>query len=386
MEINNSANATSANLGVVGLKRGNFEEAVAAYQATAEAYPDYLMVFQNQILYKQDITVEEAKTILSAYTGWPETEDMQAIVLLDTFGSTSTDTTLNSYLEYYKERLKEEANNYYFLKAVADLYQKMGVYDESLHYYKEACSEAGILSYYATNGLGDAYFYNGQYQEAIACYEQNIEMYQAIDLHRAIADAYLMMTDTTNATAAIETYQAAGGTTKVASYKMMIAYQENDFTALLDYANQCLEETPDDVKVKAYKAVAMKELKLDGVEDIINDIDSISYSAGNSKVMVAESILGRLDRAKEVYGVMQKLYPVNARTAVIDYEIRNLHKDPEFAQMAGVEILWQEATSPVVTEENSSESNAVLPLAVGVGGVVVLGAAAAVMMKKRKEQ
>lgn len=385
LEMNPDANGTSSNLGVVARKRGDLSQIAAAYQNTIELFPEYISPYNYRIMYQEDITVEEAMEIFSACPGWPETDEMQALMLMDTISNSATDITLESYLAYYQERLAEDETNYYFLKAVADLLKTQGRYEEALDYYLKASDVAGILSYYAVNGVGDCYFYCGQYEEAIACYEQNAAEFYAPNLIRSTADCYLMMADFENAKAALEKYREAGGTDSIASYAMMIAYQENDYEALLNYAEECLEEDPGNVKAKAYKAAALKALEMEGAEEIIADIDSITYSAGNGSALIVESILGRLDRAREIYQEMQTLYPADARQAVKDFEIRNLLQDPEFCEMAGLEAPKSNILNVFSGNAEGEESakTGLNPIAVGAGALVGVAGAVAILLKKK---
>lgn len=386
LERNPDANGTSGNLGVVARKSGDLAQTIAAYQNTIEKFPELISAYNYRIMYQNDITAEEAKEVFSTCPGWPEDEEMQAMMLLDTISNSASDVTLDSYLTYYQELLAEDNTNYYFLKAVADLLKAKGNYEEALEYYLQAKEVAGILSYYAVNGLGDCYFYCGQYGDAAACYEQNAKEFHATNLLRSMADCYLMQGELGMAKTALENYKAAGGTDSTASYGMMIAYQENDYEALLDYANQTLEETPGNVKAKAYKAAALKALDMEGAEEIIADIDSVTYYAGDKNMLIAESILGRLDKARNIYSEMQNLYPVDARQAVVDYEIRNLLQDPEFCEMAGLEIPESDVENTLL--ENATEeaggSSPVIPVAVGAGVVAALAGVVVLLKKKSR--
>jgi len=180
---------------------------------------------------------------------------------------------------------------------------------------------------------------------------------------------------------------------------MLIAYQEEDYEALLTYAEKCLEQTPDSLKAKAYKAAALTALGQDGADAVIADIDSIQYTYEDTDVLIAESILGRLDKAKEIYQFLLENYPKTAREVVYDYELRNLLKDPEFCEMAGLE-------APAVEEESTEQENAEkisaetatenseepdvqaegspIPVVAGVGIVAVLIGIVAVLVKRRE--
>ncbi|MBR5596946.1 MAG: tetratricopeptide repeat protein [Lachnospiraceae bacterium] len=386
MELNPDANGTLSNFGVITRKEGDLNQTVEAYQNALEQFPGYTKIYNYRIMYQKDITIEEAKEIFSQYPGWPEDETMQAMMLMDTIGDSASDITLESYLDYYRQLLAEDGGNYYFLKTVADLLKSQGNYEEALEYYLQAKEVAGILSYYAVNGLGDCYFYCGQYENAAACYEQNAIDFHATNLLRSMADCYLMSGDVEQAKAALERYKAEGGTGSIASYNMLIAYQENDYEALLENATKTLEEAPGNVKAKAYKAVALNALKMEGADEVIADIDSIIYAAGNQDKMIAESILGRLDQARRIYGEMQQLYPVEARQAVFDYEIRNLLQDPEFCEMAGLEVP-ESSVETMLSGIPQGEGNAtspIIPVATGAGVLAVLGGVVVLLKKKSK--
>lgn len=384
MELNPNANGTATNFGVIARKEGDLDKTTEAYENVVQMFPDYTTVYSYRIMYEKDITVEGAKAILAQCPGWPEEETMQAMMLLDTVGTSASDVTLDSYLTYYRKLLEQDSTNYYFLKVVADLLKYQGNYEEALEYYLQAKEVAGILSYYATNGLGNCYFYCGQYENAMACYEQNANEYYDNSLFLSVTDCYMMLGKLEEAKATMDSYAATGGSKKEASYRMMIAYQENDYEALLDYANQTLEETPDNVKAKAYKAVALEALNMEGVEEIIADIDSITYAAGTNEIMIAESILGRLEQARNIYATMQQLYPVDAREAIFDYEIRNLFQDPKFCEMAGLAAPISKVETGLAETAEENGNVPVIPVAAGVGIVAVLGGLVVVLKKKSK--
>lgn len=399
VELNPKANGTKGNLAVVARKSGKLDEVPGIYQEVIGMNEAYVYAYNNWIKYQKDITVDGAVEILKGYPGWPKTTEMQALMLADTINvDFMTETSLNSYLDYFKERLSEDGGNYYYMQTVASLLCALGQYEEALPYYEQALEAAGVLTYYATNGLGNCYYYNQDYEMAALYYGVNADAEYWKGSRLDVAECYIVSGQCEQAREAIDQYLAEGGTDDVSYYHMLIAYQEEDYEALLTYAEKCLEQTPDSLKAKAYKAVALTALGQEGADTVIEDIDSIQYTYEDTDVLIAESILGRLDKAKEIYQFLLENYPKTAREVVYDYELRNLLNDPEFCEMAGLEAPAVEETteqenSGEVTEENvteNSEETGVqadgnpIPVVAGVGIVAVLIGIVAVLVKRRE--
>lgn len=400
VELNPNANGTKSNLAVVARKRGDLAEIPGIYQEVIGMNEAYIYAYNNRIKYQKDITVEGATDILAKYPGWPKTTEMQALMLADTINTDfMTETSLNSYLTYFKERLAEDGGNYYYMQTIASLLCALGQYEEALPYYEQALEAAGVLTYYATNGLGNCHYYNHDYEMAAAYYGMNADAEYWKGSRLDVAECYIVSGQCEQAREAIEQYLSEGGMDDVSYYHMLIAYQEEDYEALLTYAEKCLEQTPDSLKAKAYKAAAITALGKDGAEAVIADIDSIQYTYEDTDVLIAESILGRLDKAKEIYQFLLENYPKTAREVVYDYELRNLLKDPEFCEMAGLEapVVEEESTEQEATgeisEETAAENNeetdvqaetSPIPVVAGVGIVAVLIGIVAVLVKRRE--
>lgn len=384
LALNSDATGTQGNLAVVARKTGNFEEIPGIYQKVIDMKEDYLAPYRYKVTYQKDITVEDAIAILSEYPGWPETTEMQALILSDTINTGyMTETTLNSYLAYFEERVAEDSDNYYYLQPLASILVELGRYEEALSYYEKAHYVAGILTYYANNGLGNCYSAMQNYEMAAMHYNENAEAGYRIASRLSAANSYISAGKYDDARAKVNEYFADGGTdTDDAIYvEMLIAYQEDNYELVLQYADEYLVKYPNHLKTKAYKAAALTALGMEGADEIIADIDSIGYTYEDTNVLIVESILGRFDKARECYQFLSDNWPGNAREVLFDYELRNLRKDPEFCKMAGLE-------PPVV--ENSGENAtemAISPLLVvaGTGIVAVLVGVVAVLVKRRKK-
>ena len=384
LALNPNANGTQGNLAVVARKTGNFEEMPEIYQKVININESYLSPYCDKVSYQKDITVEDAIAILSEYPGWPETNEMQALIIASTLNfNYMTETTLNSYLAYFKECLAEDSNNYYYLQPTASILNALGQYDEAITYYKKALNVAGILTYYANNGLGNCYSDMQNYEMAATYYEKNADDGYSKNSRKSAANSYISAGKYDEARQKMEEYIADGGKDKddVIFLEMMIAYQEENYELVLQYADEYLEKHPNYLKAKAYKAAALKELGMEGADEIIAEIDSINYAYEDTNVIIVESILGRYDRARECYQFLSDNWPGKARDIVSDYEIRNLLNDPEFREMAGLE--------PLVVE-NSGESDEKLtvnpiPIVAGTGIVVVLAGVVVVLVKRRSK-
>lgn len=400
VEINPKANATKGNLAVVARKSGKLDEVPGIYHEAIGMNEAYIYAYNYEIKYQKDITVDDAIEVLKGYPGWPKTTEMQALMLAETIEvDFMTETTLSSYLDYFKERLSEDGGNYYYMQTVASILCALGKYEEALSYYEQALEVAGILTYYANNGLGNCYYYNQDYEMAAKYFGANADAEYSKGSRLDVAECHIAAGQFDQAREAIDQYLAEGGTTDDVSDKyMLIAYQEEDYEGLLTYAEKCLEQTPDSLKAKAYKAAALTALGQEGADTVIEDIDSIRYTYEDKDVLIAESILGRLDKAKEIYQFLLENYPKTAREAVYDYELRNLRYDPEFCEMAGLEApVAKEATEQEnlgeVTEGNAAENSEEtgvqadgnpIPVVAGVGIVAVLIGIVAVLVKRRE--
>ena len=398
------ANGSKANLAVAARKSGHLEEVSDLYREVIEMDDTYLKAYNYAVMYKKDITAEEALAILSEYPGWPETEEMQALMLADTINTSyMTKATLESYLAYFRERLVEDGNHYYFLTTAGSLLRGLGQYEEALSCYEKALNQTEMLTYYATNGLGNSYYANQDYDMAAGQYEKNARIALNKDSILSVAECYIAAGQYDRARSEIEHYLDEGGLEDVSYYYMLLAYQEEDYEALLTNAEQYLKGAPDSLKGKAYKAAALTALGKEGAEEVIADIDSIRYAYEDSDVLIAESILGRFDKAREIYQFLLDYYPGDAREILHDYEIRNLLTDEKFCEMAGLETphlesaeekAGEETAEQVVAYENVSKAEEtsaanvsvtnVIPAAVGVGGAAVLIGIAAVLVSKRK--
>ena len=380
LALNPNATGTQGNLAVVARKKGNFEEIPGIYQKVIDMKEDYLAPYRYKATYQKDITVEDTIAILSEYPGWPETTEMQALILSDTINTGyMTETTLNSYLAYFQERLAEDGTNYYYLQPIASILEALGRYEDAILFYENALYEAGILTYYANNGLGNCYYNMQNYEMAAIYYENNADAGYRKESRVSAAEVLLAAGKYDEAREKMNAYLADGGKDKYdAIYmEMLIAYQEENYEMVLQYANEYLEKYPYHLKTKAYKAAALKELGMEGADEIIAEIDSINYSYEDTSVLVIESILGRFDRARECYQFLSDNWPGTAREMVYDYQIRNLRQDPEFCKMAGLE-------PPVVEKNNEAINKIIIPIAAGVGIVAILVGVIVVFVKRSK--
>lgn len=380
LALNSDATGTQGNLAVVARKTGNFEEIPGIYQKVIDMKEDYLAPYRYKVTYQKDITVEDAIAILSEYPGWPETTEMQALILSDTINTGyMTETTLNSYLAYFEERVAEDSDNYYYLQPLASILVELGRYEEALSYYEKAHYVAGILTYYANNGLGNCYSAMQNYEMAAMHYNENAEAGYRIASRLSAANSYISAGKYDDARAKVNEYFADGGTdTDDAIYvEMLIAYQEDNYELVLQYADEYLVKYPNHLKTKAYKAAALTALGMEGADEIIADIDSIGYTYEDTNVLIVESILGRFDKARECYQFLSDNWPGNAREVLFDYELRNLRNDPEFCKMAGLE-------PPVVEKNNEAINKIIIPIAAGVGIVAILVGVIVVFVKRSK--
>ncbi|MDD6157652.1 MAG: tetratricopeptide repeat protein [Lachnospiraceae bacterium] len=390
--LNPEANGTKGNLAVVARKSGKLDEVSDIYREVIQMDDTYLKAYNYTIMYRKDITAEEALQILSEYPGWPQTKEMQALMLSDSIDTSyMTQTTLESYLSYFLGCLEEDGDNYYYLQTVGSLLCGLGRYEEALPYYKKALNQAGILSYYANNGLGNCYYYNQDYEMAVAMYENNFKEAHARVSILNMAECYIQSGQYDQARTEIDYYLSEGGTDDVAYYYMLIAYQEEDYEALLNYADQYLKEAPDSLKAKAYKAAALTALGMEGADEVIADIDSIQYAYEDTDLLIAESILGRFDKAREIYQYLLDNCPSSAREIVHDCELKNLLTDEQFCEMAGIKVLNEEVTETVgqSAEQESEEGfagNTIWAVA-GVGVVVILiGVVSALIIRRKKAE
>lgn len=380
LTINPDANLIQGNLAVVARKTGNFTEMPEIYQKVINIKNSYLPAYRYKVTYQKDITVEDAIAILSEYLGWPETTEMQALILSDTINTGyMTETTLNSYLAYFEERVAEDSDNYYYLQPLASILVELGRYEEALSYYEKAHYVAGILTYYANNGLGNCYSAMQNYEMAAMHYNENAEAGYRIASRLSAANSYISAGKYDDARAKVNEYFADGGTdTDDAIYvEMLIAYQEDNYELVLQYADEYLVKYPNHLKTKAYKAAALTALGMEGADEIIADIDSIGYTYEDTNVLIVESILGRFDKARECYQFLSDNWPGNAREVLFDYELRNLRNDPEFCKMAGLE-------PPVVEKNNEAINKIIIPIAAGVGIVAILVGVIVVFVKRSK--
>jgi len=409
VELNPRANATMGNLAVVARKSGSYDKLPELYEKVRQTDDTYIAAYHNKIKYQKDITVEAAMQELSNYPGWPETEEMQALMLRNTIDTYyMTETTLNSYLEYFMNCLEKDGSNYYYLSTVASLLCGLGEYEEAHSYYVQAKNVAGVLTYYATNGLGNCYYYLQDYDSAAEQYEKNFT--EASDRGSILnaAECYIASGQYDRVNAQIERYVSEGGLDDVSYYYMLLAYQEEEYEVLLDNAEQYLESNPNSLKAKAYKVVAMTELGMEGSDEVLADIDSIQYTLEDKDVLIAESILGRFDKARECYQLLLQYYPRTAREVLNDYELRNVLQDPAFCSMAGLEapvieevesedsgeVIRAESTEEIGIEENVEESPEAnsesaeknyIPVVVSAGILITLLGTVAVLVRMRNK-
>lgn len=384
LTINPDANLIQKNLAVVARKTGNFTEMPEIYQKVINIKNSYLPAYRYKATYQKDITVEDTIAILSEYPGWPETTEMQALILSDTINTGyMTETTLNSYLTYFEDRYAEDVNNYYYLQTMASILAALGRYEDAILFYQNALYEAGILTYYANNGLGNCYSAMQNYEMAATYYEKNAEAGYKKESRLSAADCFIAAGKYDDARTKMNEYLADGGmdTDVVVYADMLIAYQEENYENVLACANEYLAKHPDYLPAKAYKASALIALGLEGADEVIADIDSIQYAYEDTDVLIAESVLGRFDKAREIYQFLLDNRPKEAREIVYNYELRNLRTDPEFCEMAGLE-------PPVVEEVKDAKTlinKIIIPIAVGVGIVAILVGVIVVFVKRNNK-
>lgn len=362
IELVPNADITMGNKAIVLRKSGNFDQVAEQYKYVAEKFPHLKTSYMNYISYKPDITAEEALTFLTGYEGWPADERLQAVMLGDAIDTeVMTAKTLESFLTYYEGMIKKYPDDYYLLYHKTELLQGLERYEEALESCEQMNEIAGVMSYYATNALGNVYYAMGDYRNAIMCYEENEMAYNDNSLRLSIADCYLFLADYDSMEQVLAEYLAEGGEeAEAASYRMKAAYQKGNYEELLIYADMVIANNNRDAKAKAYKAVAMRELGMEGADDLIVEIDSQGFSAGNETKLIIDSILGRFDKARETFAIMQEHMPGVAITCKNNYELKNLYTDALFCEMAGieckvVEIAGTEQTKPEAKTEEVNE-------------------------------
>ena len=241
----------------------------------------------------------------------------------------------------------------------------------------------------------------GKYCEAIEIYESNKEGYYGTDRYLEIIACYILDGKYDLAEAELEKYAEAEGYTAeelVAYYNMIIGYQKHDNEAVLLNANKYLEYVPNSVKAKAYYASALLENgDEEGASNMMADIDSINYPLEDTSLLIAQSILGRIDDAKITYTFLKENYPQTAKVLLYNCELRNLLEDPEFQEMEGI------SDEPKGNDNASSDEKDVvneveqgingqiieanrLPIIIGISaGVIVLLGAIIMISKKIKK-
>lgn len=361
IELVPNADITMRNKAIVYRKAGEFDKVAQQYKYVAEKFPKLKTSYGYYISYKTDITAEEALEFFEGYEGWPANERLQALMLGDAIDTeVMTAKTLESFLTYYEGMIKKYPDDYYLLYHKTELLQGLERYEEALETCEQMNKIAGVMSYYATNTLGNLYYAMGNYENAIACYEENVLAHNDNSLRLCMADCYISMADYVGMEQVLTDYLAEGGEeADAASYRMKAAYLQEDYEALLIYADMVITEDNRDAKAKAYKAVALGELGMEGTDELIAEIDSQGFSAESLTLLTINSILGRFDKARETYTVMQEYAPGVAIACKKNYELKNLYTDAEFCEMAGIECKVVEiaGTEQTVAEAKTAEVN-----------------------------
>lgn len=369
IELVPNADITMRNKAIIYRKAGEFDKVAEQYKYVAEKFPKLKTSYLNYVSYKTDITAEEALKFFAGYEGWPSDERLQALMLGDAIDTeVMTAKTLESFLAYYEGLIEKYPDDYYLLYHKTQLLQGLERYEEALAACEQAAGISGVMSYYATNALGNLYYAMGDYDNAIACYEENVLAHNDNSLRLCMADCYISMADYVGMEQVLTDYLAEGGEeADAASYRMKAAYLQENYEALLSYADMVIAEDNRDAKAKAYKVVAMRELDMEGTDELIAEIDSQGFSAESLTLMTINSILGRFDKAREIYAVMQEHAPGVAITCKNNYEFKNLYTDAAFCEMAGMECkaveiagteqTVAEAKTEAVNEQATQEAN-----------------------------
>lgn len=405
IELIPNADITMSNKAVVFRKAGDFDKVADQYRFVAEKFPNLKKYYANYISYKKDITAQEALTFCSGYEGWPTDERLQAVLLGDAIDTEfMTTKTLESFLAYFDDISEKYPDDYNLLYHKAQLLEGLERYDEALDVRCHAMEIAGIMSYYATNALGNLYYRMGDFYNAMVCYEENAATYKDNSLRLCIADCYLALEEYGSMEQMLADYLAEGGEeTEATSYRMMAAYMKEDYEELLTYADMLIAENSRDAKAKAYKVVAMRALDMDGTEELIREIDSQGFPAGDVTKMTIDSILGRWDEAKKTYAVIQENIPGLAITCKNNYELKAFFENKEeqeanegVEENAEQEVAVTESETPQTGEEETSQNEAieeageeakksgVIPTVAGVTILIsVIGILAVLLGKKR---
>lgn len=369
---------------------GKRDEAVAAIESSVLEKKADLRVSNNYIDTKKDITMEEILSIYSNLEGWPEeSEKEQIFFIIDKISKGHfTENSQKEYVTYLEKANSTYPGNSKIVLALADFYTDLGEYEKAMTAYEEAKQ----LNPYATESILKKQLtileYVEEYEKALEVNEQAMQAFPESDYFK-LEKAYILIKyreAPEEAIAIVENILASDADNADALEIMLYAYDSmKDYENALIYADKYLEEKKDSLTIKAYKAKALKSLEKEGADELIAEIESEPYSTCDTSLILANALIGNLDKVKEYLPVYlaEHSYKDNVNYFADHYYMKDAILDSEIQDILGLEV-EKDVAAENVGELSKTSSLPMVGLGVAAAGLVLLVGGIVVNKKQKK--
>lgn len=369
---------------------GKRDEAVAAMESSVLEKKADFRVSNNYIDTKKDITMEEILSIYSNLDGWPkEAKKEQVFFIIDKISKGHfTENSQKEYMTYLEQANSAYPGNYKIVSALADFYTDMGEYEKAMTLYEEAkqlnpYTKESILKKQLT-----VLEYIGEYEKALEINEQAMQAFPESEYFK-LEKAYILIKyikTPQEAIPIVEGVLAEDANNTSALEIMLYAYDSmKDYENALVYANKYLEEKKDCLTIKAYKAKALKSLEKEGADELIAEIESEPYSTCDTSLILANALIGNLDKVKEYLPVYlaEHSYKDNVNYFADHYYMKDAILDSEIQDILGLEV-EKDVAAENVGELSKTSSLPMVGLGVAAAGLVLLVGGIVVNKKQKK--